>query len=309
MADTAKEKLKLVSAISDKLYPRLKSCDICPRDCHVDRLAGQTGYCGANADLRVYTAFLHQGEEPGISEGAGSGAIFFSGCSLKCCYCQNWRFSHQPQGTIVTGEQLSAIMLKLQEKRAANINLVTPTHFLPQILKSLALAFDRGLNLPIVYNTSGYEKSEIIEKLGGIVDVYLADLRYFDPDSAQKYSAAKNYPAINQAAIKAMYSQKKDQGLIIRHLALPGHLEETRKILNWLKKNTPQAKISVMFQYQPYYQAEKFTEINRRLTADECHTVATMVDDLGLDGWVQEFNPDETLAGVHFQPTLDELLK
>ena len=206
----------------------------------------------------VYTAFLHHGEEPGISGQKGSGAIFFSGCSLRCAYCQNHRFSHAIEGTRVGPDDLARIMLRLQEKGAENINLVTPTHYLPWVMDGLARAFRQGLALPIVYNTSGYETVETVRLLGDAVDVYLADMRYVTPSPAERYSRAPDYPEVNQRALRLMYEQKSSlspgvmvkEGLVVRHLVLPGGVEETLKALTWISENTPRALVSLMFQYR-----------------------------------------------------------
>ena len=263
----------------------------------------------------VYTAFLHHGEEPGISGQRGSGTIFFSGCNLKCAYCQNYRFSHSMEGTRVTSSELAKIMLSLQERGAENINLVTPTHFLPQILEALAISFQNGLRLPLVYNTSGYETEETVAILGEIVDVYLADMRYVTPSLAERYSNAPDYPLVNQRALHKMYRQKRTiwegdllkEGLVIRHLVLPSHLDETIKVLSWINENTPKAVISLMFQYQPYFKADLYPEINRRVNEAEYEQIIKFLDGLGLEGWVQDLSSREELAGVHFKPSLEGL--
>lgn len=300
-------------ALQAYLHP---SCVLCPRNCQTNRLSGKKGFCGGGADLVLYTAFLHQGEEPGITAGAGSGALFFSGCNLKCCYCQNWQFSHTHAGRLITSAECARIMLNLQKQKAANINLVTPTHYAPLIMESLAQARQQGLAIPIIYNTSGYEKTDILEHLAPCVDVYIADMRYWSSKSASEYSSAADYPAINQKAILAMYHQKKNywnndalkRGLIIRHLVLPGLLAETNSILRWIAKNTPQALVSVMFQYQPYYQASQHPEINRTITQDEHAEISKLVENLGIAGWIQDFTPQENLAGIHFKPLEESLL-
>lgn len=311
-----KDKIKLIEERTESLWQRLAACDICPRNCRINRLQGQKGYCGADKDMVVYTAFLHQGEEPGISQGLGSGTIFFSGCSLKCLYCQNHKFSHTLKGRVLRPEELATVMLKLQEKGAANINLVTPTHFLPQILKSLKIAYFQGLDLPLVYNTSGYEKAGIIGILAGIIDIYLADMKYISPQLAGRYSQAPQYPVFNQESVKLMHEQSAilwqggilKQGLIIRHLALPGLLQETRRVFSWIRQNTPRALVSAMSQYQPYHQACRFPGINRTLTPDEGHQIKEMVEELDLDGWLQDLTLNEELAGVHFSSSLKDLL-
>jgi putative pyruvate formate lyase activating enzyme len=310
------DKARLIEEKLPLLYRQLQICHLCPRRCEVNRLAGETGYCGAGQEPVVYTAFLHHGEEPGISGEKGSGTVFFSGCNLKCVYCQNYRFSHTLEGRRVTSDDLARIMVKLQEKGAENINLVTPTHFLPWIMDGLAKAFRNGLTLPIVYNTSGYETVETVRLLGDAVDIYLADMRYVTPSVADRYSKAPDYPSVNQKALQKMYQQKSavwdgsllKQGLVIRHLVLPGHVEETIKALTWMSENTPEALISLMFQYQPYFRANLYPEIDRRIDEDEYERVIDSLDELDLEGWVQDLSPVEDMAGVHFQPSLDGLI-
>lgn len=337
------EKAKLAAEKAALLHERWHNCNLCPRDCQVNRLEGQTGYCRAGKEPVIYTAFLHHGEEPGISGKGGSGTIFFSGCNLKCVYCQNHRFSHsieenravaeaggggpekacgkeeggeEFEGRTLTTRDLSVIMLSLQARGAENINLVTSTHFLPPVMEALSMAFREGLRVPVVYNTSGYEKEETIEILNGIVDVYLSDMRYITPSVAERYSNAPDYPAVNQSSLCKMYRQKKTrwegelpkEGLVVRHLALPGHAGESMKALSWIKENLPQAIVSLMFQYQPYFKASLHPEISRRLNEVECRRVRDFAETLDLEGWTQELSPEEGLAGVHFKPSLEGLL-
>jgi putative pyruvate formate lyase activating enzyme len=310
------DKASLIEEKLPSLYRQLQICHLCPRRCEVNRPAGETGYCGAGKEMVVYTAFLHHGEEPGISGERGSGTIFFSGCNLKCVYCQNYRFSHTLEGTNVSSDDLARIMLRLQEKGAENINLVTPTHFLPWIMDGLGRAFRQGLALPIVYNTSGYETATTVKLLEDAVDIYLADMRYVTPSLAERYSQAPDYPAVNQAALRKMYIQKSNvwegpllkQGLVIRHLVLPGCVEESIKALTWVGENTPEAVMSVMFQYQPYSKAHLYPEIDRRVSEDEYERVTDFLDELDLEGWVQDLSTEEELAGVHFRPSLEGLI-
>jgi putative pyruvate formate lyase activating enzyme len=310
------ERASLIEKKLPLLYRQLQICHMCPRRCEANRPAGETGYCGASRELVVYTAFLHHGEEPGISGERGSGTIFFSGCNLKCVYCQNYRFSHSLEGSRVSSEDLGRIMVRLEEKGAENINLVTPTHFLPWIMDGLASAFRSGLTLPIVYNTSGYETVEAVKLLEDAVDIYLADMRYVTPSVAERYSQAPDYPAVNQAALRKMCDQKSavwegpllKQGLVIRHLVLPGAADEAIKVLRWVNENTPEALISLMFQYQPYFKACLYPEIDRRVNEEEYESVMDYLDELDLDGWAQGLSPEENLAGVHFRPSLEGLI-
>ena len=310
------DKARLIEEKLPLLYRQLQICHLCPRRCEANRPAGETGYCGAGRELVVYTAFLHHGEEPGISGERGSGTIFFSGCNLKCVYCQNFRFSHTLEGSKVSSEDLARIMVRLQEKGAENINLVTPTHFLPWVMDGLAKAFRNGLTLPIVYNTSGYETVETVKLLGDVVDIYLADMRYITPSLAERYSQAPDYPAVNQASLRKMYDQKSvvwggpllRQGLVIRHLVLPGGVDETINVLRWVNENAPQAVISLMFQYQPYFKARLYPDIDRRVNEEEYERVMDFLDELDLEGWAQDLSPEEDLAGVHFRPSLEGLI-
>lgn len=249
----------------------------------------------------VYTSFLHHGEEPVISKEEGSGTIFFSGCNLKCVYCQNYKFSHTNEGRMLSGAELAKTMLNLQAQKAVNINLVTPTHFLPQILNALSIAQKDGLNIPIVYNTSGYEKKDIIEELDGIIDIYLTDIKYMNSETAKEYSNAPDYPQACRESVKEMYKQIKET-LIIRHLVLPNYIEESKQILSWIKENTPKARVSLMFQYQPYFKASSCPKINRPVNRAEYAQIKAYIEDLALDGWVQDFNPREELAGPYFEP-------
>jgi putative pyruvate formate lyase activating enzyme len=228
-------------------------------------------------------------------------------------------FSHQLQGSIFSEKRLARIMLNLQEKGAHNINLVTPTHVLPQIVKALLIAYREGLNLPIVYNTSGFEKPDIIRRLDGIVDIYLPDIKYMAQDSAKNYSNAPDYPFYSQESIKVMHAQlsivlSKDglllkQGVIIRHLVLPNHSADSIQALAWIKKNCPNALVSVMFQYQPYFKAQTLVNLRRRVNASEYSQVKAGVEELGLKGWVQDLDSQEELAGVHFdKSSLEDLL-
>jgi putative pyruvate formate lyase activating enzyme len=302
------EKIKILEERIDALYIRLEKCDLCPRNCGVNRLKGEKGWCKIGKEVVIYTSFLHHGEEPPISGKNGSGTIFFSGCNLKCIYCQNFKFSHFVRGKAFKEEELADLMLNLQDKGAHNINLVTPTHILPQIFASLLLAYRKGLELPIVYNTSGYENEEIIDLQRGIIDIYLVDLRYITSFLAGKYSFASDYPQINKRILKKIYRFKKyrwqvgllKEGLIVRHLVLPSYIEESKKALDWIKNNFPQVLVSVMFQYQPYFKAEDSPPINRSLNYKEYLEIKKYVEKLDLDGWLQGFCPPQELAGVNF---------
>lgn len=292
----------------------LASCVICPRRCKVNRLKGEKGICGAGLNAEVHSFLAHHGEEPPVSGTRGSGTIFFAHCNMKCVYCQNFEFSQQEGAAGETDpEGLAGIMLELQEMKCHNINLVTPTHVMPHILQALTLAIPRGLCLPLVYNTSGYESLEMIRMLEGIVDVYLADLRYAEEEPAVRYSSAPGYPAASRAALKEMHRQvgiaqfDRDgiihKGVIIRHLVLPEDVCGTRKIMEFVARElSPDSYISLMSQYTPYYRAGAFKEINRRLRYEEYEAAIQAMREAGLsNGWTQEGGGLERFAGVHLK--------
>ncbi|MCF7874032.1 MAG: 4Fe-4S cluster-binding domain-containing protein [Candidatus Omnitrophica bacterium] len=305
-----KTKIKVIDKIYPELLRKLESCTLCPRNCHVNRLKDEKGYCGQNKNLKIYSSFLHFGEEPPISGKGGSGTIFFSGCSLRCIYCQNYKFSQLDNGKIMEEKELAKVMLDLEKKGAQNINLVTPTHFLPQILKALKIAFQGGLNLPIVYNSSGYEKKGIVKVIEPIVDCWLLDFKYINPKTGLNYSNSPKYPNIAKEVVLYLYKQrngpnKLNRGqitpIIIRHLVLPNHIEESKQLILWLNENTPNIPISIMSQYQPYYNAKNFSKINRSLSWEEYNQIKKITEDLEPDGWFQEFRPQENLAGIYLK--------
>lgn len=303
-----------LKTVSERLFACLESCAICPRRCRVNRLANKIGFCKTAELPKVYSSMIHHGEEPPISGSRGSGTIFFSQCNMGCVYCQNYEFSQEGRGKGYTFDQLAEIMLKLQDQGCHNINLVTPTHVLPQILKALEIAIARGLKVPLVYNTSGYELAETIQALDGIVDIYLADMRYADSQNSLKFSGALDYPKYNQEAIKEMYRQvgqaKFDaaglalSGLIIRHLVLPNQVSGTREIMQFIAKEISEdTYISLMSQYLPYYQATKFSQINRRLKESEYQEAKDILGEYNLlNGWIQESFGQERFAGVNIKP-------
>lgn len=250
----------------------MHNCSLCPRECGADRYTG-TGFCGCGVYIRAAKAYLHMWEEPCISGARGSGTVFFSGCNLKCCFCQNYKISHENRGKEITEIRLAEIFLELQQQGAHNINLVSPTPYVPQIIAALDMC--RGkLNIPIVYNTGGYEKVETIKFLDGYIDVYLPDFKYFDNSLGKKYSGADNYFETVTAALKEMYRQTGPcciedgtirRGIIIRHLALPSHRDNSVRILEWIAQNLPQDGIlvSLMSQYTPFYKSAEHKEISR----------------------------------------------
>jgi len=300
---------------ADRASKILESCCLCPRKCNIDR-RNKEGFCKTGTKARIYSYMPHHGEEPPISGKRGSGTIFFSGCNMACLYCQNYEFSQRKNGREVNKEELADIMLGLQALKCHNINLVTPTHVIPQILQALALACEKGLNLPLVYNTSGYESTKIIKMLAGIIDVYLADMRYADSGISKKYSSAPDYPNQNQKAIKEMHSQvgiaKFDNqgiiisGLIIRHLVMPGGISGTEKIMRFLKqKVSPDTYISLMSQYTPYNKTANFPEINRRPSLEEYEKATQIMQKYGLhNGWTQDAGGLAKFAGIYIKPNL-----
>lgn len=272
----------------------LKNCRLCPRDCEKDRLRGQTGDCKADARLRVSSWAPHFGEERPLVGSNGSGTIFFSHCNLLCVFCLNWEISQGGSGTLRSVESLSNMMLNLQRMGCHNINLVTPTHYSPQILAALDNAAGRGLRLPVVYNTSGWEKEEILQLLDGVVDIYLADFKYFDSQKAGKYSiGADSYPKVTQKALLEMHRQVGSgkpgsdglmkKGLMIRHLVMPNNVSNSVDVMKWISENLPSdTYVNIMSQYTPVFRANEYPEINRRVTAREYRTVVTAAREFGL---------------------------
>ncbi len=292
--------------ICDAAFKLLESCQICPRNCKVNRLKDEKGFCRTGLKPKVYSFMAHHGEEPPISGEKGSGTIFFAHCNMGCIYCQNYEFSQLGQGREVDFDELADIMLKLQGMGCHNINFVTPTHVMPQILKALLIAIPKGLKIPLVYNTSGYELASIIKLLDGVIDIYLPDMRYFDPQKSLKYSNAPEYPKYNQEAVKEMYRQVGVKGLIIRHLVLPNNVSGTREIMNFIANElSKETYISLMSQYLPYYKAKEEKEIMRRLKHEEYEEAKKAMEESGLyNGWVQESYGSERFAGVNIKPSL-----
>jgi putative pyruvate formate lyase activating enzyme len=308
------------STLSKKIeaaYKLLKSCQIYPRKCQIDRLYNEKGFCRVGLEPLVCSYMPHYGEEPPISGKKGSGTIFFSYCNLRCCYCQNYQFSQEGEGEKASVEKLSQFMLDLQKLGCHNINLVTPTHVMPQILKALNIAIENGLNIPLVYNTSGYELPEIIRLLDGIIDIYLTDMRYGDDENALKYSQAPQYTYYNQEAVREMYRQVGEcefegngiikKGLIIRHLVLPQDICGTQKIMQFISGNlSKKVYISLMSQYQPYYQAYKYPGLSRRISQQEYQQAIDCLNKYGLEnGWTQDSYGLERFAGIHIKKGIE----
>lgn len=273
----------------------MEKCQLCPRKCGVNRLKGMKGFCRAPGSQLVISAFHpHFGEEKPLVGKRGSGTIFFTHCNLRCVFCQNWEISHIGRGTERNINDLADMMLFLQKIGCHNINLVTPTHYSPHILKALDVAVERGLTLPIVYNTSGWERLEILKVLDGIVDIYLPDIKYWESSMAAKYSSgAESYPHITKEAILEMYRQvgtakpAKDgiiyRGLIIRHLVMPNNVAGSEKIMEWIAKVlSKDTYVNIMAQYTPLYKAFDYPEISRRITKEEYVKVVNKAKELGL---------------------------
>ena len=294
----------------------LNSCNLCPRNCHVNRNNNEIGYCGASNQMVIAKAYLHMWEEPCISGSVGSGTIFFSYCNLRCIFCQNYDISTLHKGSVVSVNRLKEICLELQEKGALNINLVTPTHYVPLIVEALKLAKKEGLTIPIIYNTSSYENINTIKLLEGIVDVYLPDLKYYDDIYGIKYSNCNNYFKYASRAIEEMYKQVGKcvfdnngiikKGVIVRHLMLPDNIEDSKNIINYLyNKYKDNIYISIMNQYTPLRRLE-YENLNRKVNDTEYDELINYAYDLGVrNAYIQEgetqkesFIPDFDNEGI-----------
>ena len=282
----------------------MDDCSLCPRNCHVNRSAGQRGYCGASATLKAARAALHMWEEPCISGTRGSGAVFFSGCNMHCVFCQNEQIAKGQFGIDLSVERFVEILLNFQEQGAANINLVTPTHFVPQIIQGLEQAKLRGLTIPVVYNSSGYESVGTLRQLDGLVDIYLPDMKYSRTETAAKYSTAPDYAEVAKRALQEMVRQAgapefdRDgmmrKGVIVRHLLLPGHVTEAKEVLDYLYHTYGDLiYISIMNQYTPLLSmrglASVYPELDRKVTKREYDKVIDHALELGIrNAFVQE---------------------
>ncbi|HWR58254.1 MAG TPA: radical SAM protein [Thermodesulfovibrionales bacterium] len=258
----------------------LKECTLCPRDCRIDRTSGETGFCRTGDKPLVSSWGPHFGEERPLVGRFGSGTIFFSRCNLGCIYCQNWTISHLGEGEEISFEKLAGIMLDLQAGGCHNINFVTPTHQTPMILRSLAIASEKGLNVPVVYNCGGYESLETLRILNGTVDIYMPDFKYSDPEMALKYSSARDYPQTARIALKEMHRQVGDlqidergialRGLLVRHLVLPEGIAGTGEAMEFIAKEiSPNTYVNIMDQYHPCCTASEHPALNRRITGRE----------------------------------------
>ena len=289
----------------EKILTNLERCNICPHKCQVNRIKGQIGKCKSGNKVKIALYSIHNFEEPCISGKNGSGTIFFSNCNLNCVFCQNYEISQLGQGKEFEINELADIMIKEQEKGVENINLVTPTSYIIQIAESIKIAKGKGLKIPIVYNTNSYENIESLKLLDGLVDIYLPDLKYYYNKLGKRYSNVENYFEIATNAILEMYRQVGNvqidsngilqKGVVIRHLVLPNHIENSKKVLKWIKENLDnKVFVSIMAQYFPTYKAKNIEKINRKLTKKEYQEIMEYVDSIGLDnGYVQELGEHE----------------
>ena len=282
----------------------LEKCTICPHNCGINRTNNQIGRCKSKDTVKIALYSIHNFEEPCISGKKGSGTVFFSNCNMNCVFCQNYEISQQGKGKEITIEELAEIFIKQQEKDVENINLVTPTSYVPQIIKAIQIARNKGLKLPIVYNTNGYEKVETLKMLEGYVDIYLPDFKYSDNELAKRLSKVDNYFEIATQALTEMYKQTgkavfddrgiMQKGMIIRHLVLPNHILNSRRVLKWINGNMHDVYVSVMAQYFPTYKAKDIEDINRKLTKEEYEQIENYLYRLDLEnGYIQELGEHE----------------
>jgi putative pyruvate formate lyase activating enzyme len=280
---------------AEELWATMESCRLCPRRCGVNRLKGMRGFCRAPGATLVVSSFHpHLGEERPLVGNGGSGTIFLTHCNLRCVFCQNWEISHLGRGSERDIDELAEMMLLLQGIGCHNINLVTPTHYSAPILKALDVAAERGLRLPIVYNTSGWERLEILELLDGVIDIYLPDFKYWDSAMSAKYSSgAESYPEVAREAILEMHRQVgvaipaqkgiMERGLMIRHLVMPNDTGGSEEIMEWIAGNLPRdTYVNIMAQYNPVYKAFDYPEISRRITSEEYQEVVKKAQEVGL---------------------------
>lgn len=289
-----------------KLWEMLSSCTLCPRCCRANRLAGERGYCGAGAHLEVAYFGPHFGEEPSLSATGGAGTIFFTHCNLKCCFCQNYQISHEGVGREMDARGLAEVMLALQGRGCHNLDLVTPTHFLPWVIEALTYAIPQGLIIPLVYNSGGYESTRTLTLLEGIVDVYLPDWKYGEEELGQRYSGVPDYPSVCEAAVQEMHRQVGDlvldeegvaqRGLIVRHLVLPHHLPNSEKALSRLVSLlSPSVRVSLMAQYAPTYGAAHDPDLSRSLLKEEYAAAQALMERLEFDEYyLQDLESSET---------------
>lgn len=278
----------------EMLWQMMEKCELCPRLCGVNKLRGERGFCGANAELEISSYHPHFGEERPLVGKGGSGTIFLTNCNLRCVFCINWEVSQGGEGFRRSIDQFASMMLSLQKSGCPNINFVTPTHYSPHILLAVDKAAGKGLRVPLVYNTSGWERTEILKFLDGIVDIYLPDLKYSDPAMAAKYSSgAYTYPELTRKAILEMHRQVgvakpaadglMYRGLMIRHLVMPNDVSGTKEVIKWIAGNLPKdTYLNLMSQYTPVYKAREYPEIARRITREEYYSAVSYAKEAGL---------------------------
>jgi putative pyruvate formate lyase activating enzyme len=280
------ERIKLLEEI-------IRECRLCPRECKVKRLNGELGFCKAGRELMVSSVFPHFGEEQPLVGRRGSGTIFLTHCNLKCIFCQNYDISHLGEGEITSQEEMARSIIGLQKRGCHNINFVTPTHYVPQIIAVLPRAIEMGLNIPLVYNCGGYESLEVIKILDGIIDIYMPDCKFSDDTVAKKYAHAPDYPRVVKEVLKEMHNQVGDlrinkegiaeKGLLIRHLVMPNGLAGTKELMEFIAKEiSPHSFVNVMEQYHPEYRACEFPEISRRISLDEFLEARKIARNAGL---------------------------
>ena len=289
-------KLKQSGQLRNKIdlaWELTSSCVLCPRECRVQRDQHETGFCATGEKAVIASYAPHFGEEPPLSGSRGSGTIFFGHCNLKCCFCQNWDISVMGDGIPAEHRQISAVMLELQQRGCHNINLVTPSHVIPQILQALDAAIDHGLNIPIVYNSSGYDRIETLKLLDGVVDIYLPDIKFLDNEIARQFCDAPDYPGVVKSAVKEMYRQVgrlvtdedgiATSGLLVRHLIMPDNLSTTDQVMRFLSREvTAGTHVNVMGQYHPAGTAARFKALSRMTTPQEYRAGVKLAEKYGL---------------------------
>lgn len=286
------------------MLKKLERCTICPHSCGVNRQKGQIGRCKSKDTVKIALYSTHNFEEPCISGKKGSGTVFFSNCNLNCVFCQNYEISQEGKGKEISIKELADIFIRQQENDVENINLVTPTSYVPQIIEAIKIAKTKGLKIPIIYNTNGYEKIETLKMLEGFIDIYLPDLKYSDNLLAKRLSKVDNYFEVATNAIKEMYRQVgkpilnqkgiMQKGIIIRHLVLPNHILNSRKVLKWINDNMNDVYVSVMAQYFPTYLSKNILDINRKLTKNEYDEIEKYLFRMNIEnGYIQELGEHE----------------
>jgi putative pyruvate formate lyase activating enzyme len=288
----------------EKVRDLLVPCRLCPRECRVDRLSGQTGFCGQGAGARVAKALPHFGEEPPLTGERGAGTVFFTGCALRCLYCQNYQISQEGLGEELSAEALAELFLDLQQRGCHNLDLVSPTPHWPFILEALEIAIPRGLTLPIVYNTHGYLSLPLLKLLDGIVDIYLPDMKYGTDETAEQLSQAPSYTSLNRQAVREMFAQTGPlktngeglafRGLLVRHLVLPGNLSGTSAVLQDLLEISPRVPLSLMAQYRPIHLAWDHPRLSRSLNKEEYRRALDLVERFGFaEVFIQDLESSE----------------